>query len=352
MTQEFARLMGLPLEDGRLLILTHHNPDPDTVASAAALRYLFERTRGIEPTVAYSGVIGRAENRAMVDLLDLPMRRLAEIDLDDYPYVALIDAQPRTGNNALPDDRVATIVIDHHPLRDATRASPFYDVREDLGASATILTEYLRQADLEIPTDLATALLYGIRSETQDLGREASDADMEAYRVLFPLADPLKLAAISLPPLAPTYYAQLARALDALTVGETVTICAFHDDDVTDPDFIPEMADFAARMRGISWSLVHGSFEGTLYLSIRANDPDANAGSVMQRVLAGFGKGGGHGMRAGGNVDIASVSMDRLALERELQQRFLAAIGAAGERFRRLKGERPAGIAATITPKP
>ncbi|HVR44340.1 MAG TPA: DHH family phosphoesterase [Thermoanaerobaculia bacterium] len=335
--QSLGRLLSLPLEEGKLLVLTHDNPDPDALASAAAMKLLLESKRGIRATIGYSGIIGRAENRAMVRLLDLPIHHLTRLNLDEYRYIALMDAQPHTGNTALPETRPVDIVIDHHPLRDETKKARFYQVSDDLGASATLMTHYLMMAGVEIPTDLATALLYGIRSETQDLGREVHPLDLEAYHHLVPLSDAAKLAAIAKPSLPRQYYAQLAVALDAILVGPTVAICPVGN--VTNPDFVPEMADFTVRMEGVRWSLAFGYYDLKMYLSMRSNDPEASAGELMQKVLVEFGKGGGHGMRAGGNVDLSTGSRSRLELERVITERFLNEIGTRGEKLEPLKSE-------------
>lgn len=329
MNESLRRLLELDLGEGPLLVLTHDNPDPDSIASAAGIALLLERTRGLEVTVGYSGIIGRAENRAMVETLDLGIRHISELDLANFRHFALIDAQPNTGNSVVPDDRVPDIVIDHHPLREATRAARFYDVREALGASATIVTGYLKDAGIEIPRDLATALLYGIRSETQDLGREAADDDFDAYIYLFHLADTRKLAAISKPSLDPRYFTQLAMALDSMFVGEHVSVCQL--DHVMDPDFVPEMADFAVRCSGLRWSLVTGQYAHRLHLSVRSNEVDANAGELMQALLHGLGRGGGHGMRGGGNIDLTTAGTSLVELQATLRERFLELTGFAGE---------------------
>jgi nanoRNase/pAp phosphatase (c-di-AMP/oligoRNAs hydrolase) len=339
MTTPLQRLLGLPFGRGPLLVLTHDNPDPDSVASAAAMRHLLHETKGVECTVAFSGIIGRAENRAMVELLDLRLVHMSGIDLEDFPMIALVDAQPHTGNSALPDERMPDIVIDHHPLRESTRNAPFYDVREELGASATLLTEYIRDAGLAFPPDLATALLYGIRSETHDLGREVAEEDLAAYQFLFPLADPAKLAAISRPKLPRRYYLELAIALDSLLIGDQVAICSLGE--VIHPDFVPEMADLAVRMEQIEWSLAFGSYENRLYVSIRTDDATGAAGEMMQSVLDGIGRGGGHGMRAGGQVDLQSVTSRREELEAELRRRFLEATRTAPGSLRRIDEGEP-----------
>lgn len=335
--QAIERLRTLDLSRGPLLILTHDNPDPDSLASASALRYLLSGIRGLDATVAYSGIIGRAENRAMVSILPLQLHHLSEISMEDFGHFALIDAQPYTGNTAIPNDSPVDIVIDHHPLREQTRRSPFFDVRDNIGASATLLTEYLLAAGMPIGPELATALLYGIRSETQDLGRETSDADRQAYHHLLPLSDAEKLAMISRPNLDPQYFRQMAQALGSVRLAGEVAICRLED--VIEPDFIPEMADFFIRMEGLRWVLVYGRFRDRIYSSIRTNEIGAAAGETMQRLLEGLGRGGGHGMRAGGNIDPTVASVPAEKIPDHLDRRFLELLGRQDEDLKPLEEE-------------
>lgn len=327
------QLLALDLPEP-LLILAHENPDPDSLASAVALRHLLAETTGQKSTVGYSGIIGRAENRAMVQLLELPVTQLKDDEWKSFRSFALIDAQPHTGNSILPPEVMPDIVIDHHPLRPASTQARFHDIRQNIGASATILTNYLREARVAIPTALATALLYGIRSETQDLGRETFDSDLAAYHHLFPIADKEILSAISQPSLTLSYFGQLAGALDTLEVGATVAVCVLGE--VVVPDFVPEMADFIARMQHVQWALCSGAFEKQLYVSIRSNKSDSNAGKLMQHILEGIGTGGGHSMRAGGKSEFRDEA--ELARNRRLiRDRFLTSVGADRESMRFLR---------------
>jgi len=339
------QLLSLDLAEP-LLILAHENPDPDSLASAVALRHLLLETRGQNSTVGYSGIVGRAENRAMVELLGLPVVSLGHDEWRRFKSFALIDAQPHTGNSILPSDVMPDIVIDHHPLRPASTQARFHDIRQNIGASATLLTNYLREAGVEIPSRLATALLYGIRSETQDLGRETFAADLDAYQYLFGIADKETLAAISQPPLTLSYFTQLAAALDSVEVGQSVAVCTLGE--VRVPDFVPEMADFIARMQHVQWALCSGAFGRRLYVSIRSNRRDADAGKLMQSVLDGVGTGGGHSMRAGGSAQF--VDQEELSRWRVLiRERFVRSVGAEKESIRLLRGLEPESIDATIS---
>lgn len=324
MNDSLAELLALDLP-GSLLVLTHDNPDPDSLSSAWALQYLLREARGIDAAIGYSGIVGRAENRAMLRLLGLEPQKIVAEDVARYDHLALIDAQPHTGNSVVPESRRVDIVIDHHPLRPATADARFFLVRPEVGASATLLASLLRSANIDIPRPLATALLYGIRTETHDLARETSEADREAYHYLFGMADASLLASIATPRLSREYYAHVARALERARRAGGVLVCQL--DEVTDPDFVPEMADFFVRMEGLDIVLVYGYVDERMFLSIRSNDPTARAGEMMRALLHGIGTGGGHGMRAGGAVDVARSGMSRNALHGIIEERFLSAHG-------------------------
>ncbi|MGD8699909.1 MAG: DHH family phosphoesterase, partial [Gemmatimonadales bacterium] len=120
-----------------LLILTHDNPDPDALASAFALLALAQTLDGLTARIGFGGFVGRAENRTMVRELDLPVMPAWALNLDDADLVALVDTQPGTGNNSLPDGCDVAAVVDHHPLREETKQARFWDVRTGCGSSST-----------------------------------------------------------------------------------------------------------------------------------------------------------------------------------------------------------------------
>ena len=97
-----------------ILILPHNDPDPDAIAAAVGLRYLLVENFGIEARIAYHGMIGRAENKALVSYLKHPMHRLTPGKLRQDIPIALVDTQPGAGNNPLPRNITPSIVIDHH----------------------------------------------------------------------------------------------------------------------------------------------------------------------------------------------------------------------------------------------
>lgn len=316
----FARLTEVVKRSGsgRWLVLTHDNPDPDALASATILARVLRSAFKQKVTAAYGGIIGRAENREMVKSLRLRFSHIRNLSLKRYSRFALVDTQHRSGNNQLPSRTVPDIVLDHHPVRQNTHHGPFFDIRPKYGATATILAEYLLAAGIRPTHAEATALIYAIRTETLDFAREHSGPDKAIYDHFFPQANHRLLARIQSPRLPLTYFRNLHDALEHMESVDTLILS--HLGRVEQPDIVPEIADLLLQMEGKTWALCTGLFNDRLYLSIRTTNTRADAGALMHRLLKKRGKGGGHGMLAGGWIDLARIpaEADRRKLQRDI----------------------------------
>ena len=129
-------LLAAVAETNQILILPHNDPDPDAIASALALHYLLVKRTNVETRLVYNGLIGRAENRALVNYLGWPLKPLRKDDISPQAAIALIDTQPCAGNNMLPEESTPTLVIDHHPRCEPTTRAKFADIRTKVGATA------------------------------------------------------------------------------------------------------------------------------------------------------------------------------------------------------------------------
>lgn len=323
--QKLTRLRELLPQHPRMLILTHDNPDPDSLASAAALHFLLAELCGAEGVLAFGGIVGRAENRALLRYLPIKAQPVEALSFEEFDLIALVDTQPRTGNNSLPPDRLPGIVIDHHPLRRQTRQVPFRDIRRGYGATSTILTEYLQAAGISSEARLATALFYAIRSETQDLGREASRADVEAARYLYPFTNRRLLSRIEYSRVPPEYFRALGRVLKRATVHDGVVVSRLGE--LEYPDMVAEMADLLLRLEDARWAICLGTYGENLFLSLRTSEGDVNAGAFIRRAVGRTGAAGGHGMMAGGRIRLKDRGAKAVArLEERLIRRFLRAL--------------------------
>jgi nanoRNase/pAp phosphatase (c-di-AMP/oligoRNAs hydrolase) len=284
-----------------LLILTHDYPDPDAIASAVAFQYLTEQGYGIRSRIVYGGVIGRMENREMVRILKLPVHKLHHSDLKKYAQVALVDTQPAFGNNSFPQNRKAAIVIDQHP----SEKEPISDlsiVDTESGATSVLVAQLLLAHRIDIPVKVATALVYGILTDTLNLFRVNKAEIVETYLELLPRCDVRALARIQNPLRSRRFFTTLARGIQKAVVnrGLIVTHLGF----VENPDLVSQIADFLLTYRGMSWSFCSGRYGTSLHVSLRAASPNGRAGEILRDIFFDRGQAGGHGRIAGGRVAI------------------------------------------------
>ena len=311
---------------GKIIIIVHDNPDPDCLASAFALRHLFLMKLNKDAVIAFSGIIARSENIAMAKELEIVLTPLELLCLKDFQVVCMLDTQPGTGNNSFPPKARVDIVIDHHPLKERSKECRWVDIREGYGATATILYEYLISQEVTIGTKLATALFYAIKSETQDLGREANHPDRDAYLRLFPLTNKKLLYEITHPKLSIDYFMSLNTALEHTNVYDSILIANLWH--VAFPEIVAEMADLLLRLEGVEIVLCMGHYAGEMIFSTRTVRHDLNMGDTVKRLVAGHGTAGGHGMMAGGKVDnVSSARADIIKSEELLTERFLCEFG-------------------------
>jgi nanoRNase/pAp phosphatase (c-di-AMP/oligoRNAs hydrolase) len=305
-----------------MLIVIQDNPDPDAIASAVALRRLANTLANIQCSIAHGGTVGRAENRALVKYLNLNLRPLNEIDMTQFELFAMVDTQPGTGNNSLPGQVEPDIVIDHHRCREQTRHCRFTDVRSKYGATATILLEYLNAVQFTPEPPLATAMLYAIRSDTQELGRDSTQADVEAFIQLYETANKHKLSEIQRGKVQRSYYQLLADGLKNAQVYGNVIVTNLGA--IENPDMIAEVADMLLRDDQTDWIMVYGFYKAQMMVSLRTYAQDARADKVIHHVVARKGTGGGHPSYAGGQIPLPDdTQKSKKRLEKTILNRFL-----------------------------
>ncbi|WP_165249946.1 DHH family phosphoesterase [Paludisphaera soli] len=329
------RLLSVLEPYARIVAVSHVNPDPDSLASMLGVRELVAKCQPGKPFImTVDGMIARAENRAMVELIPIPLTPVKSVAIDRDTAVVMVDTQPHTGRRSS-ESATPTIVIDHHETGGDLDGVLYHDIRTHMGASSTIVTGYLLEQKVVVSPQLATALLYGIESETTGYPREASSLDDGALVWLFPRADKELLARIRNPKLPQSHFATFQRALANAFLYRDLIVswCG----EVSQPDIVAEVADFFIRFDQVNWVLSVGLYEGGLKLSLRANELGRQAGEVLRDVVEGMGNAGGHDKRAGGLVALADATpqtVDRTLTE--LRRRLLAQLEVDEHQGRRL----------------
>lgn len=284
-----------------LAIVTHDNPDPDALASGIALERLAESV-GCTADVCYHGDITHQENRAFVNLLGLELRNIeSEDELDEFDGIALVDHSRPGVNNQLPEETPVDIVIDHHPPKTPVDAQ-FVDLRSDVGATSTLLVEYLEQFDIPIEEDIATALLFGIRVDTNAFSREVDAADFHAAATLVTRADMGTLDRIESPDISTQTFGTIADAITNRRVeGQFLLSCV---GELSERDALAQAADRLLNLDGITTVLVYGIMDGTIYISARSRGSEIDLGETLREAFGQIGSAGGHVDMAGAQIEL------------------------------------------------
>jgi nanoRNase/pAp phosphatase (c-di-AMP/oligoRNAs hydrolase) len=263
-----------------------------------------------------------------VQALGLEVRTVTPDELDEFDGLALVDVQPPVFGES-PPARVLSVdvVIDHHPERPGYDAV-IKDIRTAYGATSTIVSEYLRAADVDLRAKLATALLYGIKTDTQLLGRDTSWDDMQAFAFLHAWASPALLRRIERPALPAAGLRALGRALARTRVENGIHLLVLGR---VREEVIPQVADLGLQAEGAEWSVAAGVVGRDLVFSVRNVGYVRAAGDVVRAVVEGLGVGGGHRSMAKGIVPLAAFRSvygrtDAATIRRALMGAFVGAI--------------------------
>jgi nanoRNase/pAp phosphatase (c-di-AMP/oligoRNAs hydrolase) len=309
-----------------VLVLLQDDPDPDAIASGLALRQVLGRNKQTAPLGSF-GRVTRPENIAMVKLLEIEIEKITKNNIKNFDSIAVVDLQPP--HLSSPPKEI-DLVIDHHPEQ-FNYKSNIKDIRPSYGATSTILLEYLLCTNSSIGTRLATAMLYGIKSDTFALSREVNEWDVQAFSYLYPLANQNLMRRIERPELPPAALDALSLALKNRRVIDKVAFVNLGR--VERDDLIPQMADFSLSFEGIEWAFVSGVYESNYIISVRNVGYVRAAGRVLKEAFGDIGSAGGHASMAKAIIPLAEFhrvwDIDQRnirQMDRKVQQTFLRAL--------------------------
>ena len=331
-----ARQLAEILRDTEdMAILTHHNPDPDSIASAVALQAIADEY-DVDSVILYDGDIGHQENRAFVNLIGIELTPRAEAKaLDAYDTVALVDHM-KSGEVDIAAD--IDVFIDHFEPEEGVEAS-FIDVRPNVSSTSTILTKYIQEFDISPTEAVATALLYGIRAETLDFKRDTTPADLTAAAYLYPFANHETLEQVESPSMSQETLDVLAEAIMNREVkgSHLVSNAGF----IRDREALTQAASHLLNLEGITTTAVFGIADDTIYLSSRSKDIRINIGRILQDAFGTIGEAAGHSTQASveiplgvfGGIETSDENRGTLLslTEEAVRRKLFQAMGVDGE---------------------
>jgi nanoRNase/pAp phosphatase (c-di-AMP/oligoRNAs hydrolase) len=296
--EQLQGMLKLLCKDDRWLIVI--NADPDALGAAMGLKRILTR-KVADIGIAQINEIKRPDNLAMIRYLHIPTRKCIPNLVAQYDKFALVDSQPHHNPEFAKFD--FSIVIDHHPiLPEQPVNAPYVEIKPEYGATCTILTEYLYNLKIRPGKLLATALLYGVKADTQSFERAFVDADIKAFRFLSKYADQLLLKRIARSEFHLDWLRYFSRAFYNLRqVGGGLYA---HMGAVENPDILVILADFFMRVHGVPWNVISGEFEDKFIAIFRGDGQRKDMGKFAKALFGDIGSAGGHRGAARAEVDL------------------------------------------------
>lgn len=279
-------------------IQTHNFPDPDAIASAFGLQYLLKK-KNIESTICYFGEIDRYSTVQMVKELEIEIYNVKNLNsLGNTDEIILVDSQK--GNVNIEDiSGEEVICIDHHPNYEKYDYK-FADIRDNTGACASIIAEYFFENNIDIPTNVATALIYGIKIDTANLSRGVSQLDLDMFYRIYNICDKKVLENLEHSVLQWEDLKAFVNVFDTIKVYDGV--CFANTGKNCPEALIATISDFVMSISDVKISVVYSKKEDGVKLSVRCKIKTFDAGRITEQALKGIGNGGGHSHMAGGFV--------------------------------------------------
>lgn len=318
-----SRLKAMGKKSDSLAVIMSGSPDPDAMASAMALYEIIRQTSGLRKCVfASTDTFIREQNFEFARAMKIEIKRLAETTIGDYSLVALVDAQPSFFGDGRTDSIQPQIVLDHHP-RTGTWHAELEDIRESYGSLSTVMTEYLLAAKVKIPRILYTALLYGIKSDTNNLERDVLLEDIGAYYFNFARANRQLIRRIEMNQIPERYLKYYEHAYRHRRRYRERMTCFLGR--VESADVCVQVADFYLRIINIYYVVIAGIFKDRLIIVFRGDGYRQDCGAIAKKAFGKFGSAGGH--KSAARVEIPLTALKEIVPEdfsQEATDHFLA----------------------------
>ena len=265
------------------------NADPDAMASAMALKRIMSR-KVDDVAITRINEVTRPDNLAMIRYTRIHMLPYTPSLPGRYAHYALVDSQPH--HSPLFQNIPFSIIIDHHPLPGEPAIAAYRDIRPEYGATSTMMTEHLYNLGMRPGKHLATALQFGIKSDTSNFERKFTEVDLRAYNFLARFAAPSLLSRIARSEFHMRwldYFARACVSMYAVSSGQFVFL-----DTVENPDILVVVADFLMRVYEIRWVAVSGIYGDTAVVIFRGDGIIRDLGTMANLQFGDIGSAGGH----------------------------------------------------------
>ena len=348
-----AQAFANALQEARgkhVLIALRGHPDPDGIASALAQVHIAQRY-GVKSTISYCHDLSHRENRALVKLLGVDLRKVRSVkELEKVDFISFVDAHDIDPDLLDTEGIEILTIVDHHRSPVPPKAR-FIDLRLDVGATATIFCEYLEalaplNPDSEEDRRVATALVHGLSTDTDDF-MLARSPDFRAASSVAEACDRELLTELSRRLIAPSAMDVMSRALSSLVVRRNFAMAGVGFVPEGERDTIAQAADLIVRREDIDTVVVYGVV-GDKFIegSLRTHSASVDPGAWLEQAFGfddrGRAFGGGRRDKGGFRIPVGFLgrSTDRTQLWSLIEHAMRSAL------FKQLGDEAAAAAAA------
>ena len=314
---KFEELLKM-IKKNNIYIQMHNYPDQDAIASAFGLKVLLS-SKGIHATICYIGQIDKDNTLKMIEQLGIELYMMDEVKMGPDDEIILVDGQK---GNANMEDFIGKEIgcIDHHPMQEVD-SYLFYDIRSDIGACSSIIAGYFYDNNIELPKNVATALAYGIKMDTNTLSRRVSELDIDMFYYVYKRADIEKLRSFEKCSLCKNDLAAYKKAISTLKIKGRLGIANIGAD--CSEAIIGSISDFLLSLAEVDFTLVYSHRVGGLKFSVRSESKSVDAGKIIKEALKGLGDGGGHASMAAGFIPNVNTEKEVTEMAKLVEKRII-----------------------------
>ena len=289
-----------------VFIQPHNVPDPDAIASSFGLQYLLSEL-DVPAVIVYEDEIEKANSVTMLEAFGIDMRRSTDVHtLGAEDWTVLVDVQKENANlTDLVTDEVAC--IDHHQYS-GNKGYKFEDVRPEVGSCSAIIAGYFRDAEVEPPPNVSTALIYGILMDTDNLTRGVNSLDIDMFYSLYRHVDLTRINELKANQISIEDLKDYADAFETVEVYGEIGFLRLEN---ANDSLLGAASDIVITISGVNVVVSYSTRDAGVKYSIRSVIPRVNAGMLVRHIVDGHGIGGGHDSMAGGFITSEKLPLGR-----------------------------------------
>ena len=291
-----------------VFIQPHNVPDPDAIAASLGMYYLLSQ-RGVKKlAIVYDQEIEKANSLRMLEMFNVPIIRAADahtLGIEDWSV--LIDSQKGNANlTDLPTEEVA--VIDHHEYK-GDMGYRFIDVRPEVGSCSAIIADWFFENNMEPPRIIATALLYGIFMDTDNLTRGTSELDINMFYRLYNISDIDMIVELKGNEISVKDLELYAEAFKTVEIYDELAFLRLKN---VNDSLLGAAGDIVVSVAGVQIVVAYAVRDAGIKISVRSTNDKIKANDLVKHLVEDYGVGGGHNNMAGGFIPKENLCTSRV----------------------------------------